>query len=88
MYKIEPNFIHKLFNDFSRAMVGKLCKQNEIIEKDESLSKLQSLKLLKDFNKELIYEAVRDLENQIKAYQSGQTITKFSIYTPSDKKCQ
>lgn len=86
MSNIDEKFLKTIFADYSRAMVGKICKQNEVLASDKSLTKEQALGLLKAFNRELIYESFRDLENQIKAFQTGKQFIKFSLYTPNDKK--
>jgi len=86
MVNSNDKFVKTLLSDFSRAMVGRICKQNEVIADNKSLTKEQALSLLKSFNRELIYESFRDLENQIRAFQNGKQLIKFSIYTPDDKK--
>lgn len=84
MYYINKKFLKDLFRDFSRSMVGKLCKQNEILQRNKNLSETQKLNLLKDFNRELIYESFRELENNIKFFNEGREYKKYPIYTPSD----
>ena len=83
MYIIEEQFLHQLLMSHSRSIVGRLCKQNELIKEDNSLSEAQKLDLLKSFNRELIYETSRDLENQIKCYIRGKVYEKFNLYTPT-----
>lgn len=85
-YKFSQEFIQNLLRDSSRSIVGRLCKQVELIDSKIGLSETQKLDILKSFNKELIYESFRELENQLKAYQEGKVYTKFTIYTPSDSK--
>jgi len=83
MYKLEEKFIKDLFTDYSRAMVRRVSTQIELLQQDKSLTKEQTLDLLKGFGKELVYNSFKDLEAQIKAYQAGRRTTKFDIYTPS-----
>lgn len=85
-YQLEELFLKNLLRDYSRAIVGKLCKQAEILETDTSLSREQAIDILKKFNKELIYESFRDLNNHIKTYQSGKDFIKFNIYSPTDNR--
>lgn len=80
-YKFSQEFVQTLLRDYSRAMVGRLCKQVELLSAKSDLSEKQKLDLLKSFNRELIYEHFRDLENQLKAYTEGRKFTKFEIYT-------
>lgn len=86
MITIDENNLKNLLADYSRAIVGRICKQNEIITSNDSLSKDQALSLLKSFNRELIYESFRDLENQLKVNQTGKQLVKFSIYNTPTKK--
>lgn len=86
MYKIDEKFLNNLLKDYSRTVVGRLCKQVETVETQTDLTETQKLSVLKSFHRELIYEIFRDLEKQIKCYQAGQTFAKFKIYTPSDPK--
>lgn len=85
-YNVSEKFIQDLIRDHSRAIVGKLCSQAEILENDNSLSKNQALNLLKQFNKELIYQSFRDIEGSLKAFQRGQTFIKCNIYNPTPSK--
>ena len=64
-YKFSQEFIQTLLRDYSRAIVGRLCKQVELLTAKSDLSEKQKLDLLKSFNRELIYEHFRDLENQL-----------------------
>lgn len=80
MYNIDKKFLSDLLSTHSRALVGRLCKQNETLASRKDLSESQKLSLLKDFGKELIYEETRNLESQIKAYSEGKNY--YKIYTP------
>lgn len=80
MYIIDEKFLSTTLNAHSRSLVGRLCKQNEILSARPDLSETQKLSLLKDFSKELIYEEIRNLENQIKAFAEGKEF--FKIYKP------
>ena len=80
---MSEKFIQDLLRDYSRAIVGKLCSQAEILEKDISLSKDQAINLLKQFNRELIYQSFRDIDGSLKAFQRGQTFIKCNIYNPT-----
>lgn len=82
MYQIDEKFLKKLLRDTSRSIVGRLCKQNEVLQDHEDISDNQKLKILKSFQRELIYEAFRDLENALKIYMQGKDYEKFKIYRP------
>lgn len=75
-------FIKNLCRDNSRKIVGRICKQIEILQEKDDLSEEQKLSLLKAFNKELIYEEFRDLRNAIIFYSEGRDYKKIPIYTP------
>lgn len=85
IYKFEEKQLKSLLSNYSRAIVGKICEQNEILESEKTVSKEECLRLLKKFNKSLIYQSFRDLESQLKVVGVGQKYTKFNIYTPNDK---
>lgn len=83
MYNVSKKFIKKLLQDKSRSIVGRLCKRIELL--DDNASEENKSKILKAFVRELIYENFRDLENEIKCYNYGQTYEKQKIYNPHDK---
>lgn len=83
-YKQEK-LIKDILRDFSRTLVGRTCKQNEIIQQRNDLSADQKLSLLKALNKELIYEECRGLENLLKAHSKGIQLEKFKVYDPTTK---
>lgn len=76
-------FIKELFRDHARKVVGRLCRQNELVQERTDLSSNQKLSLLKSFNKELVYEETRDLENNLKAYSKGIELINYKIYKPT-----
>jgi len=83
MYNVSKKFIKKLLQDKSRSIVGRLCKRIELL--DDNASEENKSKILKAFVRELIYENFRDLENEIKCYNYGQTYEKHKIFeTPSE----
>jgi len=84
MYKLDEKFLSESLSNFSRTLVGRLCKQNELLASKKDLSEIQKLSLIKDFAKELIYEETRNLESQLKAYSEGREYSK--IYNPSTSK--
>lgn len=89
MYNIDEKFLSTLLKDYARSTVGRLCKQVENLELKKDLTEEQKLSILKIFHRESMYEIFRDLEKQIKSYQSGRTFVKFEIYkkqAPSDSK--
>jgi hypothetical protein len=69
----------------SKSLVGKICKQIEVLQAQPNLSNetKQTLDLLKSLNKELIYEQFRDLKNGIVFYAEGREYTKYPIFTPT-----
>jgi hypothetical protein len=83
MYIIDEKFLSSTLTLHARSLVGRICKQNEILSNRNDLAELQKLSLLKDLCKELIYEEMRNLENQIKAYTEGKECLK--IYKPTPK---
>jgi len=86
MYNIDEKFLKELLADYSRAIVGRICKQIELLEKNQTVTKEQFSELTKVFNKELIYQSFRDLESHLKAYQAGKKFVKFQIYnTPTQE---
>ena len=78
-------FIKNICRDQSRSLVGKACKQIEVLQKQPNLSKesKQILDLQKSLLKELIYEEFRTTRNAIIFYSEGREYTKLSIYKPS-----
>lgn len=78
----ELKFLEELFKKHSKSIVGRLCKQNEIIRDKEGLSDEQKLDIVKKFNRELVYESFRDLMNQVKCFSKGQKFEKYSVYKP------
>ena len=84
MDKATKEFIKKLCTEQSRTLVGRICKQIEVLQAQSNLSKetKQTLDLLKSLNKELIYEQFRDLKNSVIFYAEGRSYTKLPIYTP------
>jgi hypothetical protein len=85
MDKKLKEFINKLCKDQSRTLVGRICKQIEILQDQPNLSieTKQTLDLLKSLNKELIYEEFRDLKNAVVFYSEGREYEKYPIYTPT-----
>lgn len=95
------------------ALVGRLCKQNEVLQEEykqrivklekemqnvddqtkhltevrisEIKKYIQDLSLLKNFNKELIYQEFRDLREAIIFYSEGRDHIKLPIYTSKTK---
>lgn len=74
---IDSKFFSDTLNLHARTLVGKFCKQNELIASKKDLTEAQKLQLLKDFGKELVYEEVRSLENQVKAFSEGKEYAKI-----------
>ncbi len=58
--------LNTLLADASRTIVGKLCKQAEILEASSINEETkEKLRLLKAFNRELIYEEFRAINKSI-----------------------
>lgn len=77
----ELKFLKKLFQDHSKSIVGRLCKQNELVRDNKNLIPEQKLDILKAFNRELVYESFRDLLNHIKCYNNGHNdVQQYKIY--------
>jgi len=85
MDKNFKEFLKKLCQDQSRSLVGKACKQIEVLQAQPTLSKEAKdvLNLQKALIKELIYEEFRTLKNTVIAYSEGREYTKLPIYNPS-----
>lgn len=73
--------INVIIDKESRALVGKLCKRIEVLEKTNSLSPI----LYKSLSKELIYEFSRNLKTLIEL-QSKLFKLEF-IIAPNKSKC-
>ena len=82
---MEKDFIKSICRDQNRSIVGRLCKQIEILQDKKDLTEEQKLSLLKAFNKELIYESFRDLRNNLIFHSEGRKYKKISIYNPSNQ---
>lgn len=78
-------FISNICRDQSRSLVGKACKQIEVLQTQPNLSNesKELLNLQKALLKELIYEEFRTLKNSIIFYSEGREYTKLPIYNPS-----
>ena len=83
MDNMEIKFIEKLLESQSRALVGRLCKQNEVLQSNSSININQKMVILKDLSKDLVYETFRDLLNNIKYYNLGLKYQKYKIYKPT-----
>ena len=86
MSEINEKYIANLLKDYSRSMVGRLCKQIESLQKDLDKNSLEFkyLNHVKNLHRELIYELFRDLKSQIRSYNSGINFQKFNL-NPSDE---
>lgn len=104
------SFLKKICKEQAGTLVGRICKQVEIMQKQYeecivSLKKntentdykiyqknqvriseltkyIEDLSLLKNFNKELIYQEFRDLREAVIFYTEGREYQKIPIYTP------
>lgn len=77
-------FIKKICKDQSRNLVGKACKQIEVLQAQPDISE-ESKKILglqKALLKELIYEHFRDTSNAISFYLEGREYKSYQIYSP------
>lgn len=75
--------LNTLLSDASRTIVGKLCKQAEILEASSNNEETkEKLRLLKAFNKELIYEEFRTINNNLRTV-SG--LKEFNLYKAPTK---
>lgn len=87
---LDRNTIEEVLNRQSVKLVGEICKQNEIISKslqlhpEDELGVKQAFELLKSFNREKIYEASRDLRNELLAKSRGKKFTKYKLYKPTN----
>jgi hypothetical protein len=88
MDKELKDFIKILCRDQSRTLVGRVCKQIEILQNQPNCSEetKQILGLQKSLLKELIYEEFRDLRNAVIFYSEGRNYNKISIYNPTKDK--
>lgn len=76
-------FLKKTCTDHARAVVGRILNQRDILEKDKSLSDKQRFESLSKFNRELVYEEFRDINNAIVFYAEGREYTKYPIFNPT-----
>ena len=85
MDKELKQFVKKLCKDESRTLVGRLCKQVEVLQNQPNLSDetKQTLNLHKSLLKEVIYENYRDLKNNIVFYLEGRSYSKLPIFNPN-----
>jgi len=84
MDKATKEFIKRICKDQSRSLVGKACKQIEVLQEQPNISEVTKnvLGLQKALLKELIYEEFRTLRNTIVFYAEGREYKEFPIYTP------
>ena len=77
-------FIKNLYKEQSRSLVGKACKQIEVLQEQSNCSEItkQTLGLQKALLKELIYEEFRTIRNAVIFYSEGREYQKIPIYTP------
>ena len=85
MDKDFKDFIKKISIDHSKAIVGRILSQSDILKKDKDLTDKQRFDLIVKFNRELVYEETRDLKNAILFYLEGRTYTKYPVYKPVKK---
>jgi len=80
-------FIKNLCKEQSRCLVGKVCKQIEVLQEQETCSAdtKQVLNLQKALLKELIYEEFRTLRNAVIFYNEGREYNQLPIYTDPTK---
>ncbi len=69
------------------VLVGRLCKQIEVMIDQKTTSKetKEALALLKDLQKESIYQEFRDLREAVIFYTEGREHIKIPIYDPNKK---
>lgn len=81
MYKITNKDLSKLFHDSSVAIVGRLCKNIEALQRDldKNSVEFKYLSHVKELHRETIYQSFRDLRNEIKAYNNGIKFRKFTL---------
>ncbi len=81
-------FIKNLCKDQSRSLVGKACKQIEVLQDQPNCSEetKQVLGLQKSLLKELIYEEFRTIRNAVIFYNEGRSYSKIPIYNPTKEK--
>ncbi len=66
------------------VLVGRICKQIEVMidQKTTSQETKEALALLKDLQKESIYQEFRDLREAVIFYTEGREHVKIPIYDP------
>ena len=79
------DFLKNLCRDQSRSLVGKACKQIEVLQEQPNCSEetKETLSLQKSLLKELIYEEFRTIRNAVICYSEGREYQKFPIYNPT-----
>ena len=78
------NFLKKICKDQASTLVGRICKQIEVLIAQESISEetKKTLELLKSLQKEYIYQEFRDLREAVIFYTEGREYKKIPIYVP------
>lgn len=77
------NWLNKLVKEHGSAIVGRLLGQIDVLKKRKDLSEEQKFDILKSFNKELVYEEMRDFRKAIIYYSEGREYHKLPIYNPT-----
>ena len=88
MVNLDEQKVKEIFREYSKAIVGRLCKNIETLQEncDKQSPQFLALQLAKNLHKETIYQNLRDLELTLKFASQGKSLEKFNIYTPSDSK--
>ena len=68
--KIKEDALRELTEFQAKALVGRVCKRFEILDKKEDIKREA---------KELIYESYRQLIELVYAYDKGKPITQFNF---------
>lgn len=74
MYNIDENIVRAILKKQFVALVGKSCKRIELIRDNKELHPITQINLIKDLIRELDYEAMREIENNIDSFSKGVKI--------------
>ena len=74
MYNIDEKTIKNIVKKRFTSLVGKSCKRIEVIQKTKDVPDDIKLELVKSIIKELNYETMRGLENDIALFSNGTKI--------------
>lgn len=86
MYNISKIAFETILKEKFSALVGVSCKRIEVLRDRKDISVKEKFNLLRDLIKELDYEAMRELQVQVKCFSQGLDYFKVTLNKPTSKK--